>query len=792
VIREGSSREFLVEEFNRILISRVALPGFRRGIEVFEEKKDLLPFEEAKLYGHNAAHALLGFLAHQEGHLRISDTSEPLRRFVREAFIEESGRALIAMHGGVDELFTPRGFEQYASDLLERMVNPWLNDLVARVIRDPRRKLGWNDRLIGTMQKVLDAGMIPHRFAEGAAAAFALVGGDVRDLWPEPDLPRGRKRALQTLIAKASAPTRVGGADHVTLAMKNKKDGRWLPLGRGLSARQGQTSRRSTGRDEMVSRKKVLLAASGDLRQSANEASWPAQEAMEKEIVAVLAEFGVEVERAHPYDPFHKHGFISSQKQGLEIFANLDSDTPIIIAEAVWQYTNHVLPGLLAHRAPILTVANWSGKWPGLVGMLNLNGSLTKAGKKYSTLWSETFVDEPFKKKLHQWLSKGRVTHDLSHVHDFDPAFVPAKATKVAAEIAADLRSRRAIMGTFDEGCMGMYNAIIPDELLFPLGVFKERMSQSALYAESRLVTDAEAKGVYDWLVSRGFTFHFGQNGKTELTLEQVLGQCRMYIAAARIVETFGCDVIGIQYQQGMKDLMPASDLVEGMLNSDDRPPVLTLDGKLIREGRAIVHFNEVDECAGLDALFTSRIHRALGQPAETTLHDIRWGDSDHSGTTKDYVWVLQISGAAPPAHHIGGWAGSDSMRQPAMYFPFGGGTLRGVAKPGPIVWSRIFVEGGKLKMDLGRAHVVELPKAETQRRWSATTLQWPIMHAVLHGVTRDQMMARHKANHIQVAYARSETEANLAMATKAALAAELGIKVSLCGAKRNGSPLLN
>jgi hypothetical protein len=458
----------------------------------------------------------------------------------------------------------------------------------------------------------------------------------------------------------------------------------------------------------------------------------------------------------------------------------------------VWQYTYHVLPGLLSHRAPILTIANWSGEWPGLVGMLNLNGSLTKAGKPYSTLWSETFTDEPFKLKLNQWLNKGRVTHDLSHVHAFDQASAPARAKKVAKEIAAGLRSRKAIMGIFDEGCMGMYNAIIPDELLFPLGVFKERLSQSALYAASREVSDAEARAVYDWLVKAGLKFHFGKDPATELTLDQVIGQCKMYIAAARIAETFGCDMIGIQYQQGLKDVMPASDLAEGMLNNVDRPPVKTADGKPIREGQAIVHFNEVDECAGLDALFTNRVHRALGQPAETTLHDIRWGDPDRSGTTKDYVWVFEISGAAPPAHHIGGWAGSDSLRQPPMYFPFGGGTVRGVAKPGPIVWSRVFIEAGKLKMDLGRAHVVELPKEETERRWRDTTPQWPIMHAVLHGVSRDQMMARHKANHIQVAYANSDAEADLAMAAKAALAAELGLEVSLCGAKPNGAPLLH
>ena len=171
----------------------------------------------------------------------------------------------------------------------------------------------------------------------------------------------------------------------------------------------------------MAPRKKVLLAASGDLRQSANEVCWPAQEAMERQVVAALNAFDVEVERAHPYDPARKHGFIASQKEGLEIFSKIDSGTPIVVAEAVWQYTNHVLPGLIGHRAPILTVANWSGQWPGLVGMLNLNGSLAKAGVPYSTLWSETFTDEPFKTKLNQWLQAGHVTHDLSHVHPFVP-----------------------------------------------------------------------------------------------------------------------------------------------------------------------------------------------------------------------------------------------------------------------------------------------------------------------------------------------------------------------------------
>ena len=121
------------------------------------------------------------------------------------------------------------------------------------------------------------------------------------------------------------------------------------------------------------------------------------------------------------------------------------------------------------------------------------------------------------------------------------------------------------------------------------------------------------------------------------------------------------------------------------------------------------------------------------------------------------------------------------------MYFPSGGGTLKGVSKPGEIVWSRIYIESNRLKMDLGRAGVVKLPEAETERRWRETTPQWPIMHAVLYGTTRDQMMARHKSNHIQVAYAQDADAADRAMFAKAAMADALRMDVAVCGTRKDG-----
>ncbi|MEO2036760.1 MAG: fucose isomerase [Planctomycetaceae bacterium] len=529
----------------------------------------------------------------------------------------------------------------------------------------------------------------------------------------------------------------------------------------------------------------IQLIASGDLRLSANQMCWPAQAEMETQLNGAVEKLGFEVVRAHDLDDAEQHGFISSQRQGMEVFRTIDPDAPLIVAEAVWQFSHHVLAGLTTHRGPILTVANWSGTWPGLVGMLNLNGSLTKAGVSYSTLWSADFTDDYFLSRLETWLKTGKCGHETAHVVEFDRGQLRDGEAETALTLANELKVNKAIMGVFDEGCMGMFNAILPDHLLNKTGVFKERLSQSALYHQSTQVSDAEAEGVYNWFIEQGMKFELGSDHDTELTREQILLQCRMYVAAVRIADDYGCDLIGIQYQQGLNDLMPASDLAEGTLNNTVRPPVRSRCGsRVLFEGQPVVHFNEVDEGAGLDALLTNRVHAALRQPVETTLHDIRWGDLDASGTVPDYVWVFLISGSVPPEHLIDGWAGAIGHRQPAMYFPQGGSSLCGISKPGEIVWSRIFVEDDRLKMDIGRGHVVELPEKETQRRWQETTYQWPIMHAVLHDVDQNQLMAKHQSNHIQVAYANSADEADSIVRVKSGMAAELGIDVQICGAK--------
>jgi len=314
------------------------------------------------------------------------------------------------------------------------------------------------------------------------------------------------------------------------------------------------------------------------------------------------------------------------------------------------------------------------------------------------------------------------------------------------------------------------------------VGVFKERLSQSALYAAMRGVSDGTAERHYRWLSSRHMRFTFGPDPSRDLTETQVLEGLKMYDAAVQMAAAHGCAAIGIQYQQGLKDVCVASDLAEGLLNDPDRPPVTGPDGQELFAGLAVPHFNEVDECAGLDALMTNRLWLDLGFDPSTTLHDVRWGSHVHGEGVDEFVWVFEISGAVPPSHLIGGYAGAVGERQPPMYFPRGGSTIKGVSKPGEIVWSRIYVQDDALHMDIGRGGVVRLRPAQVERYWKATTPQWPMMPAVLYGITRDQFMAKHQANHIQVVYAPDASSARRGLVAKASMARELGIRVNLCG----------
>ncbi len=548
-------------------------------------------------------------------------------------------------------------------------------------------------------------------------------------------------------------------------------------------------------------KKQIVLVANGDHRRTANIACQSAQLECERQLRQAFAREGYELVRAHPeVDPALGHGFIETQAQGRDVFARIPAAAPLVVAEAVWQYSNHVVYNLWEHRGPILVASNFDGAWPGLVGALGLEACLTRhrfsSGQAgHSILWSsEKFEDGGSAKKIRQWLAEGKIDHDLSHARRFDPANFASygAALDFGVSAAKNFRARPRLLGLYDPLCMGMINAAFDERDLTGTGIQLRRLNQSDLYARMLEVPHGEAMGYVKWLIDRGFKLKIGSNPFTDITEKAVLESGRMYAAIVRHVAEEGLDGVGIAYQLGLARLCAASDLTEAMLNSTTRPPV-EYRGRPVMAGRPIMCANEADMGCAVDQALSREIYRGSGlEPlwSETTQHDIRWGDNYSGGAVfggrefelDAFIWAFELSGNTPAGHVAESWAGMEGVRQPYDFFIENGICTRCLAKPGELVWSRVFLDQEQFCIDIGRGAAVELPATESQRRWDATTRQWPLMHAMLYGVSRDQLMARHKSNHITVSYAPDARSANEIALAKAAMAQSLGFRATICG----------
>lgn len=494
----------------------------------------------------------------------------------------------------------------------------------------------------------------------------------------------------------------------------------------------------------------VYLISNGDFRDSANCNTWFKQEETLKGVQAAFKKLGLKTEVLTKYDPKRKHGFLTKQCEGTAVFSKIDPKAPVVIVLSVWAYAHHVAGPLMTHKGPILLLANFDGTFHGLVALLNHSASLDRLNVKHSRMWTQDFAKDPaFVKQLEAWTKSGVVKHSMAHLADGAKLKLAAAAKRLGAELAADIRTNRRVMGQFDPGCMGMLNAVIDPAKLGAVGMPIEYLNQSDLLAEMNLVSDVEAQKHLNWLVRKGAWFDWGYDQYKHLVHEQVMSQMKMYSAAARIYARYGLSAVGIPYQYGLVRSVPASDLVEGMLNNVDRPDVIDPETRqVVNKGKAIVHFNEGDMGSGVAQLLMHDIYIKKGMAPETTLHDIRWG-REYDGK---FIWVFLISGAAPPAH-FGGWKKTKIYRQDSMYFPLGGGTCSGISKPGVITWARFYEAYGQLGMDCGTGEVVDLPEAEVQDRLNKTNPGWPIANVHIPGYDRDELMASHMSNHIAMGY---------------------------------------
>ncbi|KZL14315.1 signal transduction protein [Pseudovibrio sp. Ad26] len=532
-----------------------------------------------------------------------------------------------------------------------------------------------------------------------------------------------------------------------------------------------------------VADKEILVVTNADLRESANVACWPTFEDYAQRLETALTAQGFKMKRAHEYDAARGHGFISSQKEGSELFARIDPEAPLIVLLTAWQYSHHIAPSLAKHKGPILLLANFDGTWPGLVGMLCMAGSLTSLGVDYSRLWSQSFEDEFFNSSLATWLKDGKLNHDTSYLQDVSAnhAVLQTPAGQAGQQVGEYILKNKAILGLFDTFCMGMMNGYFPVKALTDIGMPLESLSQSALLVEMEKVPQSLREECLKFYEDRGMTFKFGSDDATELTREQVLEQCAMMIAMARFTTRFGLSAVGVQYQQGLKDSCAASDFAEGAIGSTVRFPIPDEDGTIIWEGKPIPCINEVDMGTAIPQTMMWRLLDAMGLPAETTLHDVRWG-SEYEGT---FYWDFEISGSVPFEHLKGGIAGATGYRQPVMYFPKGGSSIAGQCKAGAFFWARAHYEGTQVIMHIGTGHAVELPEDEFERRRKATTYEWPLMNCTLDGVGRDDLMAGHQSNHITVAYVPEDKLRDVLQAF-VAQALTQGINVKIAGSAKD------
>ena len=323
-----------------------------------------------------------------------------------------------------------------------------------------------------------------HGPALGAAILGALAAGE-----------RTGFRSAAAAVRAMAAPKRGVPGESCLLSAKSRSSRRLRKRRTRNIERSPIHFQRAQGTEAMASKGQVVLIASGDLRLSANQNCWAAQHEMEQRLQSAVAAAGHDLVRAHPYKPDERHGFIASQQEGMEVFKAIDPAAPLIVAEAVWQYSHHVLHGLTTHRGPILTVANWSGHLAGAGRHAQPQRLAHQGGRRLLDAVERGF----HRRLLHRQAcangsTTGTCTHDLSHVTPLDELKCRPSGRRAwtATRRSSSLREK-AIMGVFDEGCMGMFNAIIPDHLLHPTGVFKERLSQSALYYETMQVGDDEA-----------------------------------------------------------------------------------------------------------------------------------------------------------------------------------------------------------------------------------------------------------------------------------------------------------
>ncbi len=467
-----------------------------------------------------------------------------------------------------------------------------------------------------------------------------------------------------------------------------------------------------------MSRNTVTIVMPGDARPTANKGVWPKAEEGLDRLLGCLKSLRYKADV--PY-----RGLISSQAQSADVLSRAKGDA-IIAFYTGWAFSGHLTQGLLSSDhadKPLLMLSNFRGEFPGLVALLNTSGSLTLFGREHSRLWTNEFeADAAFMKRLGEFMKTGRVKWEL------DPYISPAKAGdysgragKIGTQVAEKILEERRLVLMLGICSMQMFNAMIPLELLNRVGFGVEIIDQAQLLHRTLEIPDSKGEQALKFCQGRGAQFHFGSISSRDLTPDQVVKQFRMMRAALDLMEEYGADCGGTQYQLGLIESWPATDLWDGLMNNRCRPWA---------DGNSIAWATEADFGNLLPMQLLKEILLAKRQDPEVYFHDVRWGKEIDG----EFVWVLLNSGCVAPYffnRSADTLEGMHSYRQPAMYFKHGGGTCAGITLPGEMTYARAYMEDGQLKMIVGKQEVKQYSPEQVAELLDATNPEWPIAAAV-------------------------------------------------------------
>jgi L-fucose isomerase-like protein len=498
-------------------------------------------------------------------------------------------------------------------------------------------------------------------------------------------------------------------------------------------------------------KQKIALFWPGDQRPKPNELSQPNVEEATQQLERALHKLG--------HASYRVEGFLSKPHHAIEKLGPIDD--PLIGVCVHWFYGPHTTDGVVGKDNPLLLASNFSGRWPGLVGLLNTGACLESVGRAHSRIWSDApdlSSDDTFMQRLEQFCSTGRVVYGEQDVA-YD-AKVSAQAAQRAKRVAESFKRRRALILMLGDTSMGMINGYFGPRLLTRHGFTEHKVDQAWVIDRGRGIADKRIDAALAFVKEKGVTFHWGEPGVEDFTERDTREQLRDYLAVLDMCDEFKADCIGWQYQLGLINLRAPSDFAEGLFNSSCRPE---------SSGDTIACATEADQGNAVPMEMLKRLLKDKGLHQAVMFHDVRWG-AEHDGR---FLWVLLNSGSCGAYafnHDPNTLRGVHSYRQPRQYFPVPGGTFAGESLPGAMTWARAYIKDGELWMDVGKGEVVALPPKTRDAWWEGTTREWPFMAADM-GIGRDTLMAHYLSNHVAVAYGDVFEE-------MVALSKELGFKL--------------